>query len=88
MSSLNIKWTVAQDYNGLKGGIHEVRIYKEYHSVCPFVGIGTLPTPLPLPEPGEGGGGTLACGWGVGESQFRRLEKSLALCLHCGGNTV
>ncbi len=23
-------------------------------------------------------GGTLACGWGVGESQFRRLEKKLS----------
>jgi hypothetical protein len=38
---------------------HKVRKYKEYHSVCPLVGIGTLPTPLspaslPLPpEPPE-----------------------------------
>ncbi len=47
---------------------------KEYHSVCPLVGIGTLPTPLspagvPLPP----------------NSQFRRLEKKLitlpTLCL-------
>ncbi len=29
------------------------------------------------PPPNPGGGG------GVGESQFRRLEKSLALCLLC-----
>jgi hypothetical protein len=49
---------------------HKVRIDKEYHSVCPLVGIGTLPAPLspasvPLtPEPGEGD--TLACGRGVG----------------------
>ncbi len=48
-----------------------VHIYKEYHSVCPLVGIGTLPTPLspasvPLPPEPGGGGGTLACGWGVG----------------------
>jgi hypothetical protein len=33
---------------------HKVLIYKEYHSVRPLVGIGTLPTPLspatvPLP---------------------------------------
>ncbi len=50
---------------------HSVHIYKEYHSVCPLVVIGTLPPPLPpasvplSPEP-KGGGGTLACGWGVG----------------------
>ncbi len=47
---------------------HKVLTYKEYHSVCPLVGIGTLPTPLspasvPLPpEPKGGGGGTLTCG--------------------------
>ncbi len=45
-------------------------IFTEYHSVCPLVGIGTLPPPLspasvPLhPEPK--GGSILACGWGVG----------------------
>jgi hypothetical protein len=43
---------------------HKVHMYKEYHSVCPLVGIGTLPTPLspasvPLPpEPKRGGGHT------------------------------
>jgi hypothetical protein len=40
----------------------------------------------PPPEPRGGGGGSLACGrgeGGVGESQFRRLEKSVALCLLC-----
>jgi hypothetical protein len=26
---------------------HKLRIYKEYRSACPLVGIGTLPTPLP-----------------------------------------
>jgi hypothetical protein len=34
----------------------------------------------------KGGGDTLSCGWGgdrARESQFRRLEKSLALCLLC-----
>ncbi len=44
-------------------------IYKEYHSVCPLVGIDTLPTPLSpasVPLPPEPGGGALACGWGVG----------------------
>ncbi len=55
---------------GGKGWWHKVRRYREYQSVCPLVGIGTLPTPLspasvPLP-PETGGGGTLDCGWGVG----------------------
>jgi hypothetical protein len=51
---------------------HKVHIYKEYHSECPLVGIGTLPTPLasecaPPPRTGEEGlEGRLACGWGVG----------------------
>jgi hypothetical protein len=41
-------------------------IYKEYHSLCPLVGIGTLPPPpspasVPLP-PDPKGEGTLACG--------------------------
>jgi hypothetical protein len=36
------------------------------------------------PPPGTGGGGAHSpAGEGVGESQFRRLEKSLALCLLC-----
>jgi hypothetical protein len=66
----------------------KVRIYKEYHSVCPLFGIGTLPTPLspssvPLP-PEPGGGAHSPAGEGLGESQFRWLGKSLALCLLCG----
>ncbi len=45
----------------------QARIYNEYYSVCPLVGIWTLPTPLspasvPLPPEPGGGGGTLACG--------------------------
>jgi hypothetical protein len=41
---------------------HKVHIYKEYHRVCPLVGIGTLPPPLspasvPLPLEPKGGGG-------------------------------
>ncbi len=43
-------------------------VHIEYHSVCPRVGIGTPPSPL-----GEVRGPR--------ESQFQRLEKSLALCL-------
>ncbi len=51
---------------------HKVPIYKEYHSVCPIVGIGTLPPPLspasvPSPRNQRGGGrGTFPCGWGIG----------------------
>ncbi len=62
--------------------MHKVRINKEYHSVCPLVGIGTLPTPLspasvPLP-PEPGGGAHSPAGEGLGESQFRRLEKKVS----------
>jgi hypothetical protein len=53
--------------------------YLDYHSVCPLVGIVTLPTPLstvsvPLP-PEWGVGAHSPAGEGLGESQFRRLEK-------------
>ncbi len=49
---------------------HQVHIYKKYHSVCPIVGIGTLPPPLspasvPLP-PGTKGGGHTRLGERVG----------------------
>ncbi len=39
-----------------------------------------------VPLPGTKGGGEAHSpgGEGLGESQFRRLEKSLALCLLCG----
>jgi len=65
------------------GCTHKVRINKEYHSVCPLVLIGTLPNPLspasvPLP-PEPGGGAHSPGGEGLGESQFRRLEKKLSL---------
>jgi hypothetical protein len=59
----------------------KVRIYKEYHSVCPLVGIGTLPPPLSpasVPLPQNGGGAHSPAGEGLGESQFRRLEKKLS----------
>ncbi len=37
------------------------------------------------PPPGpKGGGAHLPAAKGVGESQFQRLEKRLALCLLCG----
>ncbi len=54
----------------------------EYDSVCLLVGIGTLPPPLspasvPLPtEPKEGAHSPV--GEGLGEFQFRRLEKKLS----------
>ena len=64
---------------------HKVRIYKEYHSVCPLVGIWTLPSPNPslasecAPPFRTGGRGAHSpAGEGFGESQFRRLEKRLS----------
>ncbi len=57
----------------------QVHIYKEYHSVCPFVGIGTLPSPLSPasvpPQNQRGEGAHSPAGEGLGESQFRRMEK-------------
>ncbi len=69
---------------------HTERIFKEYRSFCPLVGIRTLPSPLspesvPLPpEPGWGGGHTRlrVRGWVSPNSDDWR--KSLALCLLCG----
>jgi hypothetical protein len=72
--------------------VHKVRIFTEYHSVCPLVGIGTLPPPPPLSPasghlpPGNNGG------WGRHTRPRLRswaspksddLRKSLALCLLC-----
>ncbi len=68
--------------------MQKVRIYKKYCSVCPLVGIGTLPTPLSpasVPIPPDAGGAHSPAGEGLGESQFRRLEKSCtlpSLCSH------
>jgi len=78
------KWADGSVVSGYK-----VRIYKEYHSVCSLVGIGTLPTPLSPaslllpPEPGGGRGHTRlrVGGWGGPNSDDWR--KSLALCLLC-----
>ncbi len=70
-------------FGPIYGEGHIVRIYKEYHSVCPLVGIGTLPTPLspasvPPPPQNRGGGTQSPAGGGLGESQFRQLEKKLS----------
>jgi hypothetical protein len=62
--------------------------------VCPLIGIGTFPPPLspasvpfsPEPKGGGGRGANSPSGEGLGESQFRRLEKSLALCLLCANS--
>ena len=58
-------------------------IFTEYHSVCPLVGIGTLPPPLslasvPLPPGPKGERAHSPAGEGLGEFQFRRLEKKLS----------
>jgi hypothetical protein len=61
---------------------HKVHIYTEYHIVCSLVGFGTLPpllSPASVPLPSEPKGGAHSpAGEGVGESQFRRLEKKLS----------
>ncbi len=70
---------------------HKVRIYKEYHSVWPLVGIGTLPSSsltsecAPPPNRGGGGGGhTRLRLRGCGSPHSDDWRKSLALCLLCG----
>jgi hypothetical protein len=71
---------------------HKVHTNKEYHSVCPLVGSGTLPPPLspasmPLPpEPKGGGWSHSRAGEGLGESQSNDWRKSLALYLLCAQN--
>jgi hypothetical protein len=67
---------------------NKVLLFTEYHSVCPLVGIGTLPPPLspasvPLPPEPKGGGGTLPAGEGLGSPNSDNWRKSLALCLLC-----
>ncbi len=63
---------------------HKVHTYKEYHSVCPLVGIGS-PASVPLPpEPKGGGGGTRVRQRGEGSPNPNDLRKSLAICLLCG----
>ncbi len=64
---------------------YDIKSTKEYHIVCPLVGIGTLPTPLspanvPLsPEPG--GGHIRLRVRGCGSPDNDDWRKSLALCL-------
>jgi hypothetical protein len=64
---------------------HKVHICREYHSVCPLVGIGNLPPPLspasvPLPR-NQGGGGTRVRvrGWGSPNSNEKKLRTLPAL---------
>ncbi len=64
--------------------IHKVHIHTEYHCVCPLVETGTRQRVDPSP-PYQRGGAYSPGGEGLGESQFRRLEKKLStlptLCL-------
>ncbi len=65
-----------------------VRTFKEYHRGMSPRRNWDSPQPLsrqrvfPSPQ-NQGGGAHSPAGEGLGESQFRRLEKSLALCLLC-----
>jgi hypothetical protein len=87
----NLWWLRSRDFNTGGGYLAGTKysaycIYKEYHSVCPLVGIGTLQprlSPASMPLPPEPKGAHSPAGEGLGESQFRRLENSLALCQLC-----
>ncbi len=75
-------------HRGNYGWLGKLHIYQMYHSVCPLVGNGS-PTSSPAsgcaPPSGTTGAGVHSpAGEGVEESQFQRLEKSLALCILCG----
>jgi hypothetical protein len=86
-----LAWLRVRTASLMKSAVcRKVHLHKEYNSVCPLVGIGTLPTPLspvsvPLPPETKGGGGTHTClrvrGWGSPNSDWR---KGLVLCLLCG----
>jgi hypothetical protein len=66
---------------------HKVRIFIEYHCVCPLLGIGTLPTLLSpasvrLPPDWVGHSRLRVRGWG--SPNYDDWRKSLALCRLCG----
>ncbi len=51
---------------------------RNWDSPTPSLASECVPPPVT-----KEGGSTLVAGEGLGESQFRRLEKSTALCLLC-----
>jgi hypothetical protein len=61
--------------------------YLEYHSVCPFVRIGTPSTPSPASEsarpPGTKWGTYSAAGEGLGGPNSDDWRKGLVICLLC-----
>jgi hypothetical protein len=67
----------------------EYEYMKSATSVCPLVGIGTLPTPLsrqrmcPSHQNRGGGGHTRLRVRGWGSTNSDDVRKSLALCLPC-----
>jgi hypothetical protein len=64
-------------------------IYREPQCKYPRRNWDSLSQVCPSPRNQRvGGGEDLPAGEGVGESQFRQLEKSLALCLLCGNISV
>ncbi len=73
--------TEEPDQSSLHHSVHKVHIFTEYHSLCPLAGIGTLPprlSPASVPLPPEPKGAHSQAGEGLGESQFRLLEKKLS----------
>ncbi len=62
------------------GDNHKVHLYRECHSVCPLVRIGTSPLS------GTKGGDTLACGWGVGGVPIQTTGEKA--CLLGGDNLL
>jgi hypothetical protein len=92
MSKDSKKRVTRLDYQAFEPETHTKRQATQHGCLRSLlgVGIGTLPTPAfsrqrvcPSPQNRGGGGAHSPAGEGLGESKFRRLEKSLALCLLC-----
>ncbi len=90
----SISWRKLEE--GVLGCEQQVLICRLSQCMTPPRNCMGLPHPLSrqrvCPSPRNQRGVTLACGWGVGESQFQRLEKKLStlatlwvLVLLCSG---
>ncbi len=75
----------------MEGPRYKVSKYKEYHNVCPLVGIGTPPPlsrklvcPTAPPPRNQGRGAHSPAGEGWGSPNSDDWRKNLALCQLCG----